>query len=334
MNIIDPVRNQIGLGSVRNTDTIGIVVKTAEEMGGPKLGLYIPKFMLGYSMSNGEIAKDSPVELKNDKCINDSSFGTFWKKEIVIKNYITVYPYLNQNQSMPKYVVGDKVIVRMIDNDLKTLAFLPYSINRLGQRATDTCKFSVPAKPKENTAVAEDNVYFFKMDSEKKVIIISTSDKNGESSPQTISFDGENGQIVITDNKERFWIMDTKEDSITTKTSASTIKQKGGDITMTGDVITLKATDKTIIDTDVLCLKSSTLEQESKKAAIQFTKLEQTCDNGKFDIQQEEHSGLTFKHHHTPELKNILVSLGAAAATWPASPQGSVAFAASMYPML
>lgn len=334
MNIIDPVRNQIGLGSVRNTDTIGIVVKTAEEMGGPKLGLYIPKFMLGYSMSNGEKAKDSPAKLKSDKCINDSSFGTFWKKEIVVKNYITVYPYLNQNQSMPKYVVGDKVIVRMIDNDLKTLAFLPYSIDRLGQRATDTCEFSVPANPKENTAITEDNVYFFKMDSGKKVIIISTSDKNGESSPQTISFDGENGQIVITDNKDRFWIMDTKEDSVVTKTSASTITQKGGDITMDGDVITLKAKDKTIIDTDVLSLKSSTLEQESKKASIQFNKLEQTCDSGKYEIQQEEHSGLTFKHHHTADLKNILSSLGSAASTYPSSPQGSAAFAASMFPML
>lgn len=334
MNIIDPVRNKIGLGSVRNTDTIGIVVKTAEEMGGAKLGLYIPKFMLGYTMPNGTVAKETVAKIKNKKCINDDSFGTFWKKEITVKNFITVYPYLNQNQSMPKYVVGDKVIVQMIDNDLKTLAFLPYSIDRLGQRATDNCKFSVPANPKENTALTEDNVYFFKMDSEKKVIIISTSDKNGESSPQTISFDGENGQITITDNKDRFWIMDTKEDSITTKTTGSVITQKGSDIKLEADNITLKANDKTIIDTDVLRINSNTFEQESKKATVQFNKLEQSCDTAKIDIMQETHTGLKFKHHHTDQLKNILISLGSAASTYPSSPQGSAAFAASIYPAL
>ena len=334
MNIIDPIRNKIGLGSTRNTDTIGIVIKTAEELGGTKLGLYIPKFMLGYSMSNGDVAKDSNIKISKNKCINDDSFGEFWKKEVTIKNYITVYPYLNQNQSMPQYVIGDKVIVQMIDNDLKTLAFLPYSINRLGQRATDKCMFSVPANPEENTAITEDNVYFFKLDSTKKVIILSTSDKNGEQSPQTISIDGENGQIVITDNKERLWIMDTKEDSIITQTSGSTITQKAGDITLEGDNITLKATDKTIIESDVLEVKVNTLESKAKKASIEYNKLDHKSDSAKYNIQQEEHSGLKFKHHHTNDLKNILTSLGAAASTYPMSPQGTTAYAASMFPVL
>ena len=73
---------------------------------------------------------------------------------------------------MPNSTIGDKVTVTMIDNDIKTLAFLPYGINRLGQRATDKFVVRVPANKKENTALTEDNTYFFKLDSKKKVAMI------------------------------------------------------------------------------------------------------------------------------------------------------------------
>ena len=101
---------------------------------------------------------------------------------------------------MPEYVIGDKVIVKIIDNDLKTLMFYPYSINRLGQRATDKLIMCVPANKNENTALSEDNTYFIKFDSTNQEVEITANNVNGETCKQTILFNPKDGIINITDN--------------------------------------------------------------------------------------------------------------------------------------
>jgi hypothetical protein len=333
MNIIDPIRNKVGLGASRNTDTIGVVVKTPDELGDTKIGVYIPKFMLGYSMTKGELAKDTPVPVFGMKCINDLSNSKFWKSSITVKNYIVVYPYLNQNQSMPYYTIGDKVIIRMIDNDLKTLAFLPYSLNNLKQRAVDKCMFSVPANVEEDLDLTEENVYFFKMDSKLKTIVLSTAEQNGETSLHKFMIDGENGQVIITDDKDLSWTLDTKNDKIISKTSGSMITQEANNITLTGDNINLEVNDKLVVNTDVLELTASTIKGEANKAELNFSKYTLESDNGQFQIQKEKHSGMTFEHHHTAQLKQALKACGAAAAMYPSSPQGTATIMTTVYGM-
>lgn len=331
MNIIDPIKNKIGLGAVRNTDTIGIVIKLAEELDNVKLGLYIPKFMLGYTMTDGDIAQESIASIDDSKCVNDSSNSDFWKPSITVKNYITVHPYLNQNQSMPYYTIGDKVLVQMIDNDIKTLAFLPYSLNNLKQRAVDKCMFSVPANPEELVDLTEDNVYFFKMDSKMKAIILSTSEENGETTSHKIVMDGENGQIIITDNKDLSWTMDTKNDKVTTTTSGTTITQEANNINMTADNITLDVNEKFAVNTDVMEISANTIKEEALKAEYEFDKFKQNTDNGEWVIQKEKHSGMTFEQHHTAQLKMALQACAQAAATYPMSPQGVAVVSATVY---
>ena len=56
MRILDPILNNLSLGTDEYSDTIGIVFKTDEEIGAPQLGVIIPKFMLGYKFKNGDKA--------------------------------------------------------------------------------------------------------------------------------------------------------------------------------------------------------------------------------------------------------------------------------------
>lgn len=290
MRIIDPVRNKVGLGSDRNKDTVGIVLKTQEDNNGePLLGLYIPKLMLGYDLTDKPEANEVSISIKGDKCINEDK--SFWKSSVMIKNYIQVSPYLNQNQSMPLYTKGDKVIVTIVDNDIKTLAFLPYSINRLGQRAVDILQMSVPANPNENTALDEDNTYFLKLDSKAKVIILATSKNNGEACAQTIGLDAENGQIVITDNDERSWILDTQNDSVTTKTSGSTIEQTADVINLTADTLNIKTDTKIAMETDTLEITADTIKSKASDTTYEYDNFKQTSDTGTYEIDTEKHSG-------------------------------------------
>jgi hypothetical protein len=194
---------------------------------------------------------------------------------------------------MPDYVIGDKVIVSIIDNDIKTLAFLPYSINRLGQRSTDKCMFSVPANPKENTALNEDNTYFIKIDSNNKVIILATSKKNGETCAQVIGMDAENGQIAISDNEDRTWVLDTKNDSITSKTSGSTIEQVGNTININADTINITGDSAINLKTSSLSEESDSMKSKSSNSEFEFDNFKQTSNSGKYEIQQEEHSGMS-----------------------------------------
>ena len=294
MRIIDTKLNVIGLGSDNNKETVGIVFKTSEELDNrPLLGLIIPKFMIGYEFKDGDKASDTEIPISGSKCVNENSDKTFWSSSINMKNYILVRPYLNQNQSMPDYVVGDKVIVSIIDNDIKTLAFLPYSINRLGQRATDKCMFSVPANPTENTALSEDNTYFIKMDSKAKVIILSTSKKNGETCAQVIGMDAENGQIAISDNEDRSWILDTKNDSITSKTSGTTIEQTGNVINIKADTINIEGDTAINIKTATLKQESDTMEAKASNCKFEYDNFSQKSNSGKYEIQQEKHEGMS-----------------------------------------
>ena len=294
MRTIDTKLNVIGLGSDNNKETVGIVFKTSEELDNrPLLGLIIPKFMIGYEFKDGDKASDTEIPISGSKCVNENSDKTFWSSSINMKNYILVRPYLNQNQSMPDYVVGDKVIVSIIDNDIKTLAFLPYSINRLGQRATDKCMFSVPANPTENTALTEDNTYFIKMDSKSKVIILSTAKKNGETCAQVIGMDAENGQIAISDNEDRSWILDTKNDSITSKTSGTTIEQTGNVINIKADTINIEGDTAVNIKTATLKQESDTMEAKASNCKFEYDNFSQKSNSGKYEIQQEKHEGMS-----------------------------------------
>ena len=294
MRIVDTKLNVIGLGSDNNKETVGIVFKTSEELDNrPLLGLIIPKFMIGYDFKDGDKPSDIEVPITGSKCVNDSTIKPFWSTSINMKNYILVRPYLNQNQSMPNYVVGDKVIVSIIDNDIKTLAFLPYSINRLGQRATDKCMFSVPANPTENTALTEDNTYFIKLDSKSKVIILSTAKKNGETCAQVIGMDAENGQIAISDNEDRSWILDTKNDSITSKTSGTTIEQTGNVINIKADTINIEGDTAINIKTATLKQESDTMEAKASNCKFEYDNFSQKSNSGKYEIQQEKHEGMS-----------------------------------------
>lgn len=295
MRILDPITNKLSLGTDEYSETIGIVVKTDEEIGAPQLGVIIPKFMLGYSFINGDKAIEQSISITGAKCINSDS-NSYWDSSIILKNYITVDPLLNQNQSMAKYTIGDKVFITMIDNDMKTLAFLPYSINRLGQRATDKFLTAVPANEHENTALSEDNSYFIKMDSTKdvQVLQIATSNKNNETCMFSLTMDSKNGTMTIDDDSgERSWELNYQDDSIVTKTSGTTFTQKADKITMNAD--TIECIAKTKISFNVkdgdFTLDASNVKEKSTDTTYDFDNFKQTSDVGTYEVKNEKHNG-------------------------------------------
>lgn len=297
MRINDSISNNLVLGTDEYSDTIGIVLKTTEEMQAPQLGVIIPKFMLGYSFKNGDVATEEPISVNGKKCINEDT-DSYWDSTIMLKNYITVDPLLNQNQSIANYSMGDKVLISMIDNDIKTLSFLPYSINRLGQRATDKFLLAVPANEHENTALNEDNSYFFKMDSSKDVqtLQIATSNKNNETCMFRLTMDSKNGVMTIDDDSgDRSWEMNYQDDSIITKTSGTSITQKADKISMNAD--TIECTAKTKIFFDVkdgdFELNASNIKESSSDTKYEFTRFSQTSDVGSYDIKNEKHDGVS-----------------------------------------
>lgn len=299
MRIVDPRKNKIDLGYDDSRDTIGIVFKTQEEFNGkPMLGVIIPKFMLGYSFTDNERAKEESIELNNDKCMNDDSEGQFWSSDVVIKNYITVRPLLNENRSMPTYTIGDKVIITMIDDDIKTLAFLPYTINRLGQRATDEIILAIPANTKENTELKENNTYVLYMNSDKdeQVIRLQTANKNGETCVHTFEFNSRDGIVTITDNQERSWVMNTKEDSITSKTSGTTIQQIGDKINNYCDTYNIFATTKIHFETEKYELECSTMHETCDKGVFDQENITQNSTKASINISSENHNYAKYKH--------------------------------------
>lgn len=289
MQLIDSINTIPGLGVDNNVDTVGIVMKTAEQLGFPGLGVFIPKFMLGYSLKSGDKAKDETVSISSSKCVNSSDNNCSIQSSAVLKNYIVVRPLLNQNQFMPEYVVGDKVIIKIIDNDIKTLLFYPYSINRLGQRATDKLIMLVPANKKENIALSEDNSYFIKLDSSNKLVEIIATNVNGETCKQTIQLDAGKGIITITDNNKLSWTMDTKKDTITSKTSGSSIQQSADVITIKGDTLNIEMDSEVNIKTDTENNEAETIKSKGSDVTYEYDNYEQTSDAGKFNIRDEQH---------------------------------------------
>lgn len=301
MQILNSLDNTVGLGADNNSDTVGIVIKTAEELGFPGLGVFIPKFMLGYQLKSSEKAEEKTVNINNSKCVNDKSIGTVTEKSLVLKNYITVRPLLNQNQFMPEYTVGDKVIVKIIDNDIKTLMFYPYSINRLGQRATDKLLLVIPANKEENTALSEDNTYFIKLDSKNKNIEITASNVNGETCRQTILLNPGDGLINITDNENLIWTMDTKNDSIRTQTSGAILEMKADVINMKADTLNIEMDSEVKIKTDISNINSGAIKAKSDDVNLQYDNFKQKTDNGTWEIRNETHnvSSIAFKNGST-----------------------------------
>lgn len=290
MRIIDDVNLEIGLGSEDSHETVGIVFKTEEEMGGPYLGVIIPKYMVGYEFKSSDKATEKSVSVGSKKCINSSDIEKFIDSKVTIKNYIIVRPLLNQNQSMPTYNIGDKIIVKMIDNDIKTLTFLPYSINRLGQRATDKLFLSVPANPNDNLELTEDNTYYLKIDSKNQIIEMTTNKENGEVCKQTFKLDSKEGIGSITDG-ERLIEMDTKNDKISTITTGSKIVQTCDVIDMEGDVLNINMDTSVNIKTDKYNLEADTVSNKATDAKCDYDNFEQNSQSGKYNIRTESHDG-------------------------------------------
>lgn len=293
--ISNNMRNRLEMGYNTSRDTVGIVIKPSSELGDRNiLGLIIPKFMIGYDFKKGDKAQEKSINIsKSKKFINDPSIDKFGEDSVIIKNYILVRPLVNQNTEIPKYTIGDRVIVGMIDDDIKTLTFYPYSINRLGQRATDKYFVAVPANKNENVELNEGNTYYFKMDSQNGVLELSTNEENGETTKQTLTFNSKEGIITLTDDKDRIIEINTNDDKITTKTSGASITLTGDVIDIKGDILNIEMESSVNITTDKLNVESNSISSKASDTKYEYDNFKQISQSGAYNIDSEKHDGVS-----------------------------------------
>lgn len=287
----------LAMGYNTRGPTAAIVIKPSSAYNNRALlGVIIPKFMLGYKFKSGDKAKEEKLKINKDKFINDPVLGDYGDDTVTIKNYITVRPYLNQNTSMPKYTIGDKIIVDAVDNDIKNLIFYPYSINRLGQRGIDLYFMAVPANPKENRKLNKSNSYYISLDSWGQKIEISTNESNGENTKQTITLDSKEGIMTFTDNKDRSIEINTNDDSIITKTSGASVELIGDVVNIKGDVINIESESEVNIKTNKFNVEADTLKSKATSVNCKYEKYKLESKDSTFKINTEKHDCMAVKY--------------------------------------
>jgi hypothetical protein len=176
----------------------------------------------------------------------------------------------------------------------------------LGQRGEDKLFMSVPASGKENTDVTESNSYFLKIDSIEKLTVLHTTKENGETAALTLALNAGDGVITITDNEERSWTMDTKNDSITSVTSGTTIEQIGNTINYDATIHNIRAKSEINIETKLLNIDANTINSKGKDVNTDYKRYKQQTMNGEWKINSAKWNGMSFSskymtyHNDTP----------------------------------
>lgn len=227
-------------------NSVGIVLKTAEEIGENRYGIHIPRLMMGVETVKGPI--EEIVDLDSNKCLNSIN-KEIGETEVISSNFINLTYYSVNNLSMPRLILGERVTVGFIDQDIKSMYIKPFCRDHIRKRPTDTMEMYVPASGNyDGDFLNDDNKYYVRCDSVSKTIRIHMSDANGEESKYDIMMDGENGTVTTTDGSRSITI-NTKDDEIFLINEAeSTISLKKDVIDILCGKFYLKAKDSIKIE--------------------------------------------------------------------------------------
>lgn len=228
-----------------NNDSIGIILKTAEELKENRYGVFIGRLM------SGTYPKDpyeEKVKLDSNKCLNSIN-KKIGDDEVTSSNFIVLSMFSVYNLSMPRLIKGERVSIGMIDQDIKSIYIRPFYRDQIKYRPTDTLEMYVPASGNYDGADMDDtNKYYLRLDSVSKTIRLHMSDGNDEVAQYDLIFDGTNGNISLSDGKRNI-TMNTKNDEIflvNEENSMITLRKDTIDIT-TGKFY-LKAKDSITIE--------------------------------------------------------------------------------------
>lgn len=289
--------------SIKYTDnTVGTIVKTETDMGMNQLGVFVPKLQMGMSKTLGNGPTESDESISYEKIINADN-PEIGDKKVSTRNFFKV-SMLNigsGNILMPKYQLGESVMIGFIDDDIRNMFIYPYSTNVHSLRSGD--KFTILANAKSETddsytVIDKNNSYGIEIntDSEVQTLQIYTSMANKEASKFNIFMDGKNGVMSISDNDGNAYTINTERGSVTMATS-----EGKSVIEMIKDTINIKASTLNIDIENDINIESSTIESKcdelkSKASTITYDYDDFTIKGSNFlcESNKVKYSGLKF----------------------------------------
>lgn len=278
------------------TDTIGYVVGTEEEMGTNSLGIFIPKLQLGMMNTLKDGMKDNDLDISIN--LLNKKEKSFIAKKVTETNYTVIKGLVAGNMGIPKFAHYEKVLIKVFDSDIKTMAFFPFSFDDSGNRIEgDEFKIMTPAKgpdEDESSPNSKDNNYAIAMDTreDKQLITISTTNKNNEKFAYKMVFDGKNGTWSVTDGSGRAIIMNSAEDALLFYTEeGSCIEARKDTIKLTAKNVHINAENEIIFTTKNYSLETDDFKEKSSTAEAKHKSFKQISDKGTYEIGTEKHKG-------------------------------------------
>lgn len=319
MKVVDFKGVKVESSSDFITETIGIVVKNQEETGFNTLGLFIPRLMMGMNIDGGkkeEVMSVGYTKIKNSKKKQIGKATANWQ------NYIEVPCLQIPNVQLPKYKIGERVYVKFADQDINSIAFLPYSVTDTKKRPTDIVDFGVSARKDDKDELKDENTYRLRFDSIEKFIQLYMTKANEEISTYSILIDGKNGKIVIGDEK-RFISLFTEDDMIQIENEAGSVWQmKEGVVNLTCEEYNVKASKKIYMETETFDIKcddftndvSNSITEKSSKKKVESKQLDEKIDMSKYKGTKSERE--MKMDINNSDVVSITKFLGAADIAW------------------
>jgi len=256
---------------------VGVVLKTAEEIGKNVYGIYINRLMMGVKTINGPY--EEVVTLDENKCLNSVN-KEIGDDKVVLSNFVHLTYHAAYNLSMPRLIKGEKVTLGVIDQDIKSIYIKPYSIDKIKQRPTDIVQMYVPASGAYNSGedTTDENSYYVRCDSVNKTIKIHMSNKNGEISKYDILIDGNEGFCSLTDGLRTVSINTPSDEIFMTNEAGTIVSLKEDMIDMRCAKFYLKATDLINVECPTTELKLDNITQTTEDYSADIKSITMTGD--------------------------------------------------------
>ena len=231
--------------------------------------------------------------------------------------------YLNRDTNRitaPQVQKGERVLVYQFDND-KTLYWEPANLDnqkRVQEVVVHAYAAKKPTDGQKPTPTTPENSYTTTIDGINGLIEQRMSQANGEISPWLVQYDGKNGNMIITDQKNNLIQINTKS------TEIDILNADGSHIQLLKDVINISC-------------KNTLNIQASKAINVKTQNLNIECENYthkansvKWNANTVEMSGNTFTLNYPTINLNGQVSAGGIATTGAGGGSSNVSVKGSM----
>lgn len=292
MKIVDNKTLDLSLSLDPTEDSIGVVIADRDETGNNNLKLYIPRFMQGIDISDGKV-QDSTHTISSKKLLNSKN-KNIGSNSIKLKNYIEVPPFVVPGARPPRYAIGERVLVKFIDHDIKSPIYYPFQVSAdNARRLTDIQRIFVPSKENDDDPITDEDSYFIELNSRDKFVRLFTSNMNGEKCPFTFNVNTKDGIVTFKDDSEkRMFEWNYDEDKLLFQTNTGIeFELKENAARLICETLDINASESIKIETSKFQLKAEQGDVLIDNMYVKNTSYEQEASNSKLKYDLAELSG-------------------------------------------